>query len=232
MKRKLKRSHLFILMVVASFSLIMGSHIPGVMILGRVLLLFSTLFHELGHGIAAMLVGGELHRITIEWDASGVAHSSFQPGRLRRAFISAGGLVGPSFAAAWLFWSARGSEQRLRIATTILGLSLLILGLMVARSPWALVFTVGLGPVLLWASSQWGRTLLEAATVFIAVQLGFSVFTRSDYLFTQWAGPGRPSDVANIASQLFLPYWFWGILCGAISIVVLFWGFRCYTRDS
>lgn len=232
MKTKLKRSHIFALMVVASFSLIKGSSIPGVMIFGRVLLLFSTLFHELGHGIAAMLMGGELHKITMEWNASGAAHFSAQPGRLRYAFIAAGGLIGPSIAAACLFWSARGNERRLRIATAILGASLCILGLMVARTSWALIFTVGLGPLLLWASTRWRRGILEAATVFIAVQLGFSVFTRSDYLFTQWASPGSPSDVAIIASQLFLPYWFWGILCGAISIVVLFWGFRCYTRES
>ncbi len=230
--KKLKRSHRFALMVLVSFALIMAANVPIVMYLGRVLLLFSTLFHELGHGLATMLVGGQFDTVTIQWDASGETLSRVQPGRLRQAFIAAGGLVGPSLAAAGLFWSARGNDRRLRLASALLGLALTLTGLFMARSIWALVFTVGLGPALLVASRRWSRDRLENAVVFIAVQLGFSVFTRSDYLFTRWAGPGLPSDVANIAEQLFLPFWFWGLLCGGISLAVLFWGFRCYTKES
>jgi hypothetical protein len=230
--KKLKRSQLFGLMVLVSFALIMASDVPGIMLLGRVLLLFSTLFHELGHGLTAIIVGGRFETVTIAWDASGVTHSLVPDSRWRAAMVAAGGLIGPSLAAAGLFWSARGSDRRLRIATLLLGLALCLIGLFMARSVWALIFTLGLGPVLAWASQKWARPALEASTVFIAVQLGLSVFTRSDYLFTKWAGPGLPSDVANMASQLFLPYWFWGILCGGISLMVLYWGLRCYTRDS
>lgn len=230
--KKLKRSHRFALMVLVSFALIMAADVPVVMLLGRVLLLFSTLFHELGHGLATILVGGRFETVTIAWDASGETLSRVEPGRLRQAFIAAGGLVGPSIAAAGLFWAARGSDRRLRFVTVLLGLALTATGIFMARSAWALIFTLGLGPILLLASRRWGREALEAAIVFIAVQLGFSVFTRSDYLFTRWAGAGLPSDVANIAQQLFLPFWFWGLLCGAISLLVLLWGFRCYTRES
>lgn len=232
MPKKLKRSHLFGLMVLVSFGLIMASDIPGIMLLGRVLLLFSTLFHELGHGIATLLVGGHFESVAIQWDASGETASMVEPGRLRQAFVAAGGLVGPSIAAAGLFWSARGSDRKLRATTVVLGLALCLIGLFTARSLWALIFTLGLGPVLLIAAKKFSRGALEAATVFIGVQLGLSVFTRSGYLFTEWAGPNLPSDVANIAEQLFLPFWFWGLVCGGISLAVLFWGFRCYTRES
>lgn len=231
-KGSLKRSHLFALMVLASFALMMGANIPGVLVLGRVLLLFSTLFHEMGHGLAAMLVGGDFHSIAVRWDGSGLTESYIEASRLKAAFVAAGGLIGPSLAAAGLFWSARGSDRRLRTVTGVLGLVLCVIGLLKAASPWAYVFTLGLGPVAIWAASKWRRGWLEAATVFIAVQLGLSVFTRADYLFTRWAGPGLPSDVANMAEQLFLPFWFWGLVCGAISLVVLFWGFVCYTKES
>ena len=100
-----------------------------------------------------------------------------------------------------------------------------------ARSVWALIFTVGLGALLLFLAGKWNRTKLESLMVFIGVQLGLSVFTRADYLFTQQAGPGSPSDVANMASALFLPYWFWGIVCGLFSVAVLLWGCRCYIKD-
>ena len=60
--------------------------------------------------------------------------------------------------------------------------------------------------------------------VFLAVQLALSVFSRSDYLFTSVARTGAgpmPSDVAQMASALFLPFWFWGAACGALSLAVL-----------
>ncbi len=230
--KKLKRSHLFALMVSLSLGLMFASDIPGVMLLGRVLILFSTLFHELGHGLTAILVGGHFDKVTIAWDASGETLSRIPSSAWRTALISAGGLLGPSIAAAGLFWSARGTDRRLKVATVVLGVSLCLIGLFTARSVWALVFTIGLGPLLLFASRKWSRQALETAVVFIAVQLGISVFTRADYLFTKSAGPGRLSDVQQIAEQLWLPYWFWGLLCGALSVVVLIWGFRCYTRES
>ncbi len=227
----MKRSHLFALMVVISFALMMASDVPVVMLLGRVLILFSTLFHELGHGITAILVGGHFDKVTIEWNASGETLSRFPSSAWRAALIAAGGLLGPSIAAAGLFWAARGSERRLKGTTVGLAIALCLIGLLAARSFWALLFTLGLGPILLYAAKRWSRKSLEAAIVFIAVQLGISVFTRADYLFTKTAGEGRISDVQLIAQQLWLPYWFWGLLCGGLSLVVLFWGFRCYTRE-
>ena len=65
----------------------------------------------------------------------------------------------------------------------------------------------------------------QVALVFLAVQLSLSVFSRSDYLFT----PGT-SDVGAIESALFLPYWFWGAVCGGFSVVVLAIGAFAFLR--
>ncbi len=227
----MKRSHLFALMAGVSFLLMMASDIPVVMLVGRVLILFSTLFHELGHGITAILVGGHFEKVTIDWDASGETLSRFPNSAWRAALIAAGGLLGPSISAAALFWAARGTDRRLRGATLGLGFALCFVGILAARSFWAIAFTLGLGLLLAYGAKRWKRSHLEVSVVFIAVQLGISVFTRADYLFTKTAGEGRLSDVQQIAQQLWLPYWFWGLLCGALSLLVLFWGFRCYTRE-
>jgi hypothetical protein len=39
-----------------------------------------------------------------------------------------------------------------------------------------------------------------------------------------------PSDVSVMAQALFLPYWFWGAACGAISLLFLWTGARAYFR--
>ena len=72
------------------------------------LLLISTLVHELGHGVAAIMAGGDFDRFVMNWDGSGMAiWNSAGVGRLGHAFVSAGGLVGPAVAAAICFALAR-----------------------------------------------------------------------------------------------------------------------------
>lgn len=207
------------------------SYLPAIGILGRVLLLFSTLAHEMGHGLMAMLVGGDFQQLVIKWDGSGVTSWSGGTGRIVRGLVAAGGLIGPSIAAALLFWSARRSDKTFLLTTRIFGVALLLAGILTARSVWALIFTVGLGAVLLALSAKLNRQVLESFVVFIGVQLGLSVFTRADYLFTRWAGPNLPSDVAQMSEALFLPFWFWGLVCGLFSVVVLLWGCRCYIKE-
>ena len=54
--------------------------------------------------------------------------------------------------------------------------------------------------------------------------MSLSVFSRGDYLFKPAAKTTAglmPSDTAQIAAALFLPYWFWGALIGALSLAIL-----------
>ena len=101
--KSLKRLHIFILAVVLSFALMYFSYLPGVGVLGRILVLFSTLTHELGHGLMAVLVGGDFDKLVINWDGSGLTSWSGRSGRVARALVAAGGLVGPACAASVLF---------------------------------------------------------------------------------------------------------------------------------
>jgi len=38
------------------------------------------------------------------------------------------------------------------------------------------------------------------------------------------------SDVAVMSRALVLPYWFWGALCGALSVILLTAGFKLFFR--
>src|SRR5262245_57037443 len=77
--------------------------------LGYPLLLLSTLVHELGHGIAAVFMGGEFDKFVMFSDGSGYALSRLpaDAGGGARAFVSAGGLCGPAVAAAFMLFMAR-----------------------------------------------------------------------------------------------------------------------------
>src|SRR6266850_6768557 len=63
------------------------------------LVLVSTLAHELGHGLAAALLGGTFESLRLHADASGVALWTGSFGRLATATVAGAGLVGPAVAA-------------------------------------------------------------------------------------------------------------------------------------
>lgn len=209
--------------------------VPGGELVAYPLLLLSTFVHELGHGLAAELVGGRFVDLQVFADGSGVALTATDGDRIDRAVVAAGGLLGPAIAAA--------------------------IGFAVGRSPrWSRVLLVGGSAVLLLATAVWVRSLVgwlvalglvaisgvvgvglraprwsQLWLVFLSVQLGLSVFSRGEYLFARSAATGAGfglSDSAAIAEALVGPYWFWGAVCGLLSVAVLAYGVWTYVRHA
>ncbi len=196
------------------------------------LMLLSTLAHEMGHGIAAILVGGSFLRFEMWADGSGMATWGGQVGAVGRAVVAAGGLVGPAAAAALGFAVGR-TVRGARGALTVLAVILAVALVLVVRNLFGLIFvSVVLAGCFLAARKASGE-IAQLVLIFLAVQLALSVFSRGDYLFTpvaETAAGNLPSDVGQIAQALFLPYWFWGLVCGALSVAVLLYGIKAYWR--
>lgn len=205
---------------------------PGLYWIAWPLQLLATLFHELGHGLAAILCGGEFVRLEVFADGSGVASTRSSGSRMSQAIIAAGGPLAPPLAALALFLSAR-RPQSARIAlqglTALLVLSLLLW----LRSPVGIVLAllVVLALTILWRRGS--PLAIQTGTCFLAIELSLAAFASADYLFTAHAntGAGRmASDTGQIAQALFLPYWFWGGLIAVISLAVLWFGLSRFAR--
>ena len=197
---------------------------PFGQIISRPIVWLSTLAHEMGHGIAAVIVGGKFHQFVMYADASGVATTSFD-GRIDSAIVSAGGLIGPAVLGAVCFLFA----TRARGLFLLLGLSLVVADVMVVRNLFGLVFVGICASTFLFLAVKGSTFVQQVAAYFLGIQMSLSVFSRGDYLFTEYANTSQgkmPSDVAHMAQALFLPYWFWGAFCGMISILVLLGGIR------
>ncbi len=198
-------------------------YVPGGRWVAYPLMLISTVAHEMGHGLAALLVGGRFESLQMWPNGSGVATWSARVGPLGRGIVAAGGLVGPAMAAGLAFWAGR-SQRTAPMALLTLAVGLALADLLVVRNLFGFVFigllAVSLGTLALYAS----RDVAQLTLLFLGVQLALSVFSRGDYLFTEVAQTARgpmPSDVAQIAEALWLPYWFWGGLCGLFSLLVV-----------
>lgn len=206
--------------------------IPFGRIIAYPLLLISTLAHEMGHGLAGLVMGADFLSFQMWSDGSGVANVQHQSSALSQAMIAAGGLVGPALLAATCFLTAK-KQSVARIFLSLFGVGLIMAEFLYVRNTFAWVFVAILAGIALWLAQQPRAWLAQASLVFLGIQLALSVFSRSDYLFTETALTSQgvmPSDVAVIAQALALPYWFWGVLCGLFSAIILVIGLWSYVR--
>ena len=208
--------------------------VPYGRLIGYPLMLLSTLAHEMGHGLAAVMMGASFEEFRIWSDGSGVAVWRGNVGALGRGFIAAGGLVGPAAAGALGFVLGR-TVKGARASLVVFGLALALALLLVVRGWFGWIFVGATGGLCLAIALKARPWVSQVTLVFLATQLALSVFSRGDYLFTDEARTGKgvmPSDVAHMADALFLPYWFWGAVCGAASVAVLVVGLRAFWRAT
>lgn len=194
------------------------------------LILLSTLVHELGHGVMAVLVGGSFERFVMWPDGSGAAMWSGRISRLDLALVAAGGLVGPAIAAGLGFafgHTARGANKCLLAFGTAMVLALVF----VVRNVFGFIFVAAVAALCFAVALKASREVTQLVLIFLAVQLALSVFSRGDYLFTRTAETAQgsmPSDVGQMAQALWLPFWFWGLVCAGISLAVLGYGLKTF----
>ena len=198
------------------------------------LTLFATFAHEMGHGLTAMLLGAQFDQLRLYADGSGLALWYGDPGRMARALIAAGGLVGPSFAGVGLLVLARTPAWARAVLACLAAVIVIIVALWV-RNPFGITFLLVLAGFLGLAARvlpDYGAAFLVS---FVAVTLCLSWFADLDYMFSAYAevgGQRHPSDSAVIAQALWLPYWFWGGIVALSSFAVLALGLLGAGRRS
>jgi hypothetical protein len=184
--------------------------------------ILATWFHEMGHGLAAILTGGSFERLLIYPDGSGVAQSLLPADStvFSDALVSAAGPLGPPIAGALLILASR-SRRTTRAALAVLAAVLVLSTLIWVRSlvGWIVLPLIALA---LLAVVLRGSAKVQDLTIqLLGVQACISTWQDTGYLFSDGgaiAGRVQRSDTSAIADSLLLPYWFWG---GAISLVIL-----------
>jgi hypothetical protein len=193
--------------------------------------LLATWAHEMGHGLAALLVGGSFHQLEIFPRLSGMATTT-TGGGLPQAIMAAGGLVGaPLLGAGIIALGPRPAWAR-GILFGLAGVLALSVAIWV-RNPFGIValivLAVGVGA---------GAWKLKPSYRFIAVQLlgiqlSLSALRGWRYLFMAEAKVGGriiPSDVSAISNALGGPHWMWGVLILTFNLAVLYGAYRLVMR--
>ncbi len=198
---------------------------------GRYLLypftILATWFHEMGHGLCAMLLGGTFFQMKLFPDGSGYAVYSgtrfmARPGV---ALVAAAGPAGPALAGACLILASYRRRWS-RFALASLATMMLVSALVWIRTLFGITVIVALALVLLLVAlkaDDWWRGL---SLQFLGVQASISLFLQIGYLFTEqvrMSGQLVYSDTGQIAAALFLPYWFWATVLTALTLWLPAW---------
>ncbi|HEX8572939.1 MAG TPA: M50 family metallopeptidase [Allosphingosinicella sp.] len=228
-----RKQRVALLLAIAIASIVAWQTALGSLVLYPFTIL-ATWFHEMGHGVAAMLTGRGFERLLIFADGSGVAES-LRPAdgyRLTDALIAASGPLGPAIAGALLIVSSR-SPVATRNALALLGAALVLSTLIWVRSPTGWLVLPALGMAIALLALRGSESWRGFAIQLIGVQAAISAWQQFDYLFSPGGTVGgrlQRSDTGAIADVLLLPYWFWGAGISAAILALLWWSFRLAFR--
>jgi len=189
------------------------------------LLWSETFFHEISHGLAAILSGGQIHNIVLNFDGSGTATTS---GGVRFLVI----FSGYAGSALWGF--------------LIYGVATALSHTRARLMAWAMVAMLGV-TLLLWARDLSTIVIMSVLLVVYGLPLYAKLWISIKY-FIQLMGifvmldairsplyllDGRDvGDGAALARLLWLPEIFWVALWFAIAVGCLFLLWRLSTEDK
>ncbi len=178
--------------------------------------LFNTFVHELSHGLAAMMSGGEFHRFYIH------------PGRDGQALVSGGslllvasaGYIGSAlFGAALLFLVASALADRTLLM--LLGGALLVLSLVFVRNLFGFVAGLVLAAAMIAAGLYMPESYITWLLTFLAIQTALSALD-SVVILARISLHGRatafPSDAQVLAQHTRIPAIMWALLWCLISL--------------
>lgn len=215
-------------LVLFSLGTIVLWQIPGGNYILYPFTILGTWFHEIAHGLAAILLGGSFLYLELYPNGSGLAAHSGDLflGSIGRAIVAGAGPLGPTFTGAVFIYSST-NEKLTRIILALFGL-MLIVSIILWIKP---LFGFGSGMILLFSIviiyiSIKGSTPIKRFTLqFLGVQSLVSLYLSIGYLFSDGgvvAGQEYYSDTKVMQQHLLLPYWFWGGAILAFSAFIIY----------
>ncbi len=219
------RTELIFLVGIALFTVILWQNPSGKKILYPLTLL-STWYHEMAHGLMAVLLGANFNKLEIFANGNGLARYSYRGslflGPIGNVLVSAAGPMGPPIIGAGFILASRSwqtSQQLLIILSSFMLVSVLIW----VRTGIGILLISLLGLIILGIGLEASPEIKVFAIQFLGVQACISTFRDFDYVFRYYNGY---SDTAKIAKVLILPHWFWGILITVASLFLLIQSLR------
>lgn len=211
-------------------------NIPGGMLILYPFTILGTWFHEMAHGLTALLFGGSFLRLELNSDGSGVAYFTgpLLFGNIGSAAVAMAGPIGPTIAGA-SFLIASVKNKPTTYLLYFLAFALIISTIIWVRSVFGVITTLSFGLAIAFITAKGTENAKKITLQFLGLQAIISVYQSLGYLFSQGGvieGRTFVSDTGVVQNNLFLPYWFWACLIIAISIFAIFKSVKYIIKES
>lgn len=195
-------------------------------VVGKYFSVLNTLFHEVGHGIFALLFRGNIRSISLFANTEGEIVTS-SPFWLGRVVTSLAGYPFSSFTAFLCFYFIDKNlvEYVLYGFITITTFSLLLWIRNLYGLIWSISF-IALCGYLIWNGN---RSIQTHFTFFLsAIILTQSVATAFAILKLSLVHPKQAGDATNLANETYIPAFIWGMVFFGQSLYVAYMIFKNY----
>lgn len=185
----------------------------------------GTWFHEMGHGLMALILGGRFERLEIFANGSGLAYWSgplFIP-RIGEALVAMAGPIGPTIAGS-IFLVSSANEKWSKIILWIFSIILVISGIYWVRSVAGIAIVLAFGLITILVNLKAGTKFKQFYLIFLGIQACLSVYLSIDYLLMSQAnvdGELQMSDTGVMELYLLLPHWLWGAIIIFLSVITI-----------
>ncbi len=192
--------------------------------------ILGTWFHEISHGLAALILGGNFHKLDLYPNGSGIAYYSGDLflGNFGNALVAMAGPMGPALFGGCLILASKNKNSA-NIFLTLFATFLIISDIIWIRTAFGIII-IGIIAILLFLLSKFGSDQFKIISLqFLGMQAIMSIYLSINYLFSKSGGIGTNiyySDTQVIENYLILPYWIWGILILVISALILIFSLR------
>lgn len=209
----------------AAGALLVLPHVPFGNLVLYPFMILGTWFHEMGHGLAAMLMGFDFQRLVLLPNGSGYAQYFFpdDASRFAHATIAAAGPLGPAIVGSGLIMASPHERLWKPVLLTLAGL-IALSTLIWVRSTVGWVVLPGIAGLLALIAMRGKPWMERFALQFLGLQAALSMFQQWDYLMTEGAvigGNPQLSDTGAIENYLLLPHWLWAGLIIALAALML-----------
>jgi hypothetical protein len=214
------------ILVAVALVYVVGAYVPFGQEALYPLTLFTTWVHEMGHGLTALILGGQFTELKIFANSSGLA-SSYAGAGVPHALVAAGGLLAPPIVGSLLIAVVHG-PRRARIALTILAAAIVLSLVIWVRSIAGFVAMPIVAFALAWTAWRGFAEHPERRVIVaqvLGVVLALDTLTRMvGYVFEKEVtvdGKVSPSDISTVANNLGGSYVLWGLLITVIAVGLL-----------
>lgn len=175
----------------------------------------TVFFHELSHGLAAILTGGKIVKITLSSNQGGLCYTA---GGWRSIVLSAGYLGSLIWGSALLLLAAKTNKDREIVGG--LGLMLIIVTVIWVRNMFGAVFCISTGLVLIALGKYASEIVCDQFLRFIGLTSCFYVITDIKSDLIDRSVPC--SDAYKLAEMFHVPDWLVGGIWFLIALVITY----------